>query len=150
MHSPEELHMIIKRSALKRIHERTIRGYLDHHQIPFIEAVAVEADWPIYEQTWDSIERMMTGRPQRIEELVAYVERINEGVKRYSTRDSGFKVIDLIDIVNESPETSLARLRAEWQSEVLRHAREMCEGLTGNQIRNALDELLNSGGEKDA
>lgn len=33
------------------------------------DCVVVEKDWPIYEQTWDAVQRLAEGRPQRVEEL---------------------------------------------------------------------------------
>ena len=53
--------------------------------------VVVEDDWPEYELVWDMIQARIEGRPNRITELEAEVERLREEVERHE-RVTGFTV----------------------------------------------------------
>lgn len=55
----EERYIVIKRKHLYSGNEATLRDFLRKWQIPTVECVVVESDWPEYEPTWGAIEKRM-------------------------------------------------------------------------------------------
>jgi len=80
------------------------------------------------------------------EALAAHVERLEavfrRGFESGDEHDLDAWEVEAKIVLAEPPTTSLARLKAEWQADQAEQIREMCEGLTGSQIRSALDGLL--------
>lgn len=52
----ENRYIVIKRKHLDRIKENAIRQFLHENNIPSIESVVVESDWPEFEKVWNMIE----------------------------------------------------------------------------------------------
>lgn len=65
----EERYIVVKLARIDAETEGALREHLDSWQIPTEECVVVEHDWPIYEQTWDAVQRLAEGRPQEEDEL---------------------------------------------------------------------------------
>ncbi|MDX5979592.1 hypothetical protein [Vreelandella alkaliphila] len=60
----EERYIVVKISDFHPEQEQTIRDRLNIFGVPTRECVVVEHDWPIYEQVWDMVQRMVEGREQ--------------------------------------------------------------------------------------
>ena len=107
----------------------------------------------------DSLQRLANNRAEQRDALAAHVvaaqhladeDRVDEALftAHYEKPDPdtlGWKSRlgrDLHQVLKGASTTSLARLKAEWQADRAEQIREMCEGLTGSQIRSALDGLL--------
>lgn len=58
----EERYIVIKLSDLAKLspdyEEYLFRKYLEYNNIPTRQCVVVEADWPIYEETWALVEKL--------------------------------------------------------------------------------------------
>lgn len=54
----EERYIVVKLSDLTDEEYEDIEGYLERNIIERRECVVVEADWPIYEEVWNMIEKM--------------------------------------------------------------------------------------------
>lgn len=78
----EERYVVVKLKDIDDETQQELRDWLKSWQVPTCECVVVESDWPIYEQTWDAVQRLAEGRPQRAEELEAerdaLAKRIND------------------------------------------------------------------------
>lgn len=76
----EERYIVVKLSDLhgNRYTHQTLLHRVRDGSIPTRECVVVEAHWPIYEQTWDAVQRLAEGRPQRIAELEAELDQLRE------------------------------------------------------------------------
>lgn len=59
----ENRFIVIKRKHLSAVQEKEISFYLFAESIPITESVVVESDWPIYEETWENVQRIAEGRP---------------------------------------------------------------------------------------
>ncbi|WP_444994234.1 hypothetical protein [Aliikangiella sp. IMCC44359] len=55
----ENRYIVIKRKHLDRTKENAIRNFLHENQIPSIDSVVVESDWPEFEKVWNMIEKRM-------------------------------------------------------------------------------------------
>lgn len=54
----EERYIVVKLSDLTDEEYEDIEGYLERNIIERRECIVVEADWPIYEEVWNMIEKM--------------------------------------------------------------------------------------------
>ncbi|MCG7598371.1 hypothetical protein MHM84_01065 [Halomonas sp. McH1-25] len=70
----EERYIVVKISDIPPGETPWLRRKLQAAQIPTRECVVVEADWPIYEKTWDAVQRMAERKPQLAEELYALLD----------------------------------------------------------------------------
>lgn len=57
----EERYIVVKRKHLQEGDEEALREFLQGWQIPTVECVVVESDWPEYETVWQMIETRVTG-----------------------------------------------------------------------------------------
>jgi hypothetical protein len=72
----EDRYLVIKLKGLTDAQMVNIGATLKDCEVETVECVVVEHDWPIYEQTWDAVQRLAEGRPQRVDELEAEIERL--------------------------------------------------------------------------
>lgn len=57
----EERYIVIKRKHLDDIQDHHIKYWLRENNIPTVECVVVEADWPNYEHVWSTVEAVADG-----------------------------------------------------------------------------------------
>ena len=60
-----------------------IRNLKDSARDALVECVVVESDWPIYEETWENVQRVVEGQVSIKTELAALKEE-NEGWRKIS------------------------------------------------------------------
>jgi len=58
----EERYLVIPIKHLSTSHELSIRRELEEQKIKLVECVVVEADWPNYEHTWNTIKQVTEGK----------------------------------------------------------------------------------------
>lgn len=81
----EERYVVVKLKDLDPVKRAGLAQYLDRERIPTREAVVVEPDWgPIYEQTWEAIERHAQGLDTPVDVMLkalhqAQVDALNSG-----------------------------------------------------------------------
>ena len=74
----EERYIVVKLSDVRNDGDKeAIRSGLQSMNIPTRECVVVEPDWPIYDRTWGMIERLVTNRPQVVDELDAAIDAMH-------------------------------------------------------------------------
>lgn len=69
----EERYIVVKIKDMSLIQRNALFDARMAHSIPTRECVVVERDWPIYEETWENVQRLVEGRPSIQEELGAKV-----------------------------------------------------------------------------
>lgn len=79
----EERYIVIKRKHLSPDEEILLRQLLLVQSTPTIECVVVEHDWPIYEETWDNVQRLAEGHQSIKEELSS----LSQAVASTRTKD---------------------------------------------------------------
>lgn len=117
-------YMVVKLKHLSESQEHALDTILSEHQIDThtVECVVVEADWPIYEETWENVRRLAEGRASIRDELArAEVERDALAAHVEQIRRSAYYASEpnVKAVLEASPGTSLARLKAQWQAEAL-------------------------------
>lgn len=122
----EERYIVIKLKDLDEGQVDDLRGNLVG--IRTRECVVVEAGWPIYEETWENVQRLAEGRPSIGEErdaLEAHVEAASPHITAYCNfeTDAHEFAVAMAEWKKTKPTTSLARLKAQWQREALERLR---------------------------
>jgi hypothetical protein len=140
-----ERYIVIKKSDLWRgdthyqSDEAVLREFLAQEDIPTRESVVVEADWPIYEEVWDMVQRQAEGRPQRVVELEAELEASHQrGLSLAADRDDLIK--ELIHCQNVLHQLAHA---GEFTPEYADDARKVLQRVTGGQPPLFDDKGLN-------
>ncbi|RSC25271.1 hypothetical protein EGT09_02165 [Pseudomonas putida] len=82
----EERYIVFKVKGLSEHKLGWVRDVIRLNDIPTVDAVVVEADWPEYEPTWAAIERRVTGAQWNGEGLPPVGQKIEMKNKR-STED---------------------------------------------------------------
>ena len=119
-----------------------------------VEAIKAEAkDWKACAQNWEANAKQWdddwhTVKKER-DALAAHVERWSEWLARDPEDDEGSWMDDGWEIHASSPEASLARLKAQWQAEVLdslesriKPLRQTDNGAQGKGYNLALEDCL--------
>ena len=141
-------YLVIKVKGCHPLWVEQVRSDLSARGADLVECVVVESDWPIYQETWDNVQRMAEGRrsigeelakaeqaanhwtqvaikhKERAEALTAHVERI---IREWNSGDDQFSdewINRTDDIVEDAPETSLARRDLLKQAEGVEKAAE--------------------------
>lgn len=57
-----------------------VADYRQGWEKDYLECVAVESDWPIYEQVWEMVQRMAEGETQRIDLLEAKIQELQRSL----------------------------------------------------------------------
>lgn len=65
----EERYIVVKIKDLQEGQADGLRALLAMNDVPTRECVVVEADWPIYEDVWAMVQRLVEGRPQKTDDL---------------------------------------------------------------------------------
>lgn len=80
----EHRYYVVKRKHLTPSRDMIIRDLLHKFALPSVEYVVVESDWPNYEHTWKTIERVSEGNYSdpyaEIEQLRARVTELEDFV----------------------------------------------------------------------
>ncbi|MBZ5486951.1 hypothetical protein HW452_05365 [Halomonas aquamarina] len=67
----ENRYLVLKYSDLRPEELEALRAFIETNDLRSRKAVVIEHDWPIYEQTWDAVQRLAEGRVQELDELRA-------------------------------------------------------------------------------
>lgn len=80
----EERYIVVKLIDLLESgkQERDLRCFLGGKAIPTRACVVVEPDWPIYEETWENVQRLAEGRPSIRDEWDALARQCDALEKR--------------------------------------------------------------------
>ncbi|MCE8025831.1 hypothetical protein [Billgrantia aerodenitrificans] len=80
----EHRYWVVKRKHLTPELDEELRLWLEQIGHPPMECVCVESGWPIYEETWENVQRMAGGRPSIGQERDALETRLRhrEGLVR--------------------------------------------------------------------
>lgn len=70
----EGRYIVLKAARMDNDELSALENFIDSYQLPTEQCVVVEHDWPIYEETWDNVQRLAEGRPSVREELQAQLE----------------------------------------------------------------------------
>ncbi|GAB2798855.1 hypothetical protein GCM10027040_27190 [Halomonas shantousis] len=71
----EHRYWAVKRKHLTPDQDERVRQFLSQLRdegVPDVECVAVESDWPIYEETWENVQRLAEGKPSIRDERDEY------------------------------------------------------------------------------
>lgn len=81
----EERYIVVKLKNIGNAElERKFRHMISHElQVPTVECLVVESDWPIYEEAWDMVQRLAEGREQKIDQLQRQNDELNLIKSRY-------------------------------------------------------------------
>jgi hypothetical protein len=72
---------VIKCSDLSPDELDLLREFIEENEIRTREAVVIEFHWPIYEETWENVQRLAEGRPsigQERDGLASHLERLKK------------------------------------------------------------------------
>lgn len=89
----EDRYIVVKKAKLTKQEIFQLESFIEHVLRSDVEdAVVVEKGWPIYEETWDNVERVATGMPSHAqvnerlrEENNALIMRLDEAQKTIKT-----------------------------------------------------------------
>lgn len=70
----ENRYIVLKISRLHVEELLSLKDFIDSYQLTTEDCAVVEHDWPIYDETWENIQRLAEGRPSVREELQAQLE----------------------------------------------------------------------------
>lgn len=68
-YEPEDLYVVVKWSNLTNFVKRQVVEFLEKAGIRAVDCVVVEGSWPIYDETWENVQRMYTKKPSIKTEL---------------------------------------------------------------------------------
>lgn len=98
-------YIVIKTKDLGEYDYNTLQDWLEENEIRARECVVVESDWPIYEETWENVQRMAEGRQSIRQERDAVASTASQppgsGSNRRSVRQSSVRDADTETLVNE-------------------------------------------------
>lgn len=125
----EERYVAVKLKKLTHMQERHLFACIKGMDIPTIDCLVIEADWPEYESAWQSIERRMTGQPAvtTVEELEAVRHWRGKHTQAIREREALQVLLTAADEKNDT--LSVAYLRAGEREHELRLRAHRLEGL---------------------
>lgn len=93
----------------------------------------VEAERDVARRDYDVMYRFYLGEEERADALAAHVERMTELLERGMLPSGCIEVFeyDVERAIKDTPETSLARLKPQWQAEALEDFASRIEHLDG-------------------
>ena len=104
----EERYIVIKRKHLDLSTEGRLRGVLYDLDISTVECVVVEEDWhPIYQETWENVQRFAEDKPSIGEERDSLQSKLSEATTRIERMENlFFLAMDFIDKHPADPDIS--------------------------------------------
>lgn len=139
----EERYIVVKLKDIDGPAELSLRDYLAHIGIPTHECVVVEPDWPVYEETWENVQRLAEGKPsirQERDALAAHVEELRKAGNRAICYGGNETPDDWYRVIEQAPETSLTKRDAQKQAEAYRGAANMAR-THGPMVAEELDGI---------
>jgi len=73
----EGRYVILKLKHMSGTEKSCLALLLHDYEEYCVDAVVVEADWPIYEGAWDAVQRLSEGKPQLIDEQQKQIDELN-------------------------------------------------------------------------
>lgn len=102
----EERFIVVKRKNLSGYQEDRLRDHFKASQIPTVECVVVESDWPEYETVWKMIEARVTGKT----DAPCYFEPSND--ERAQWPDATSQYVQALEEHRDQVEAALAQAKA--------------------------------------
>lgn len=100
----EERYIVIKRKHLDEIAEHHIRYWLAENNIPTVECVVVESDWPNYDATWEAVQQVAEGTYDSDE-----ITRLQSEVERLENELEGYRALKRLHRLDNYPNEITAR-----------------------------------------
>lgn len=141
-------YIVIKRKEIQEEDEESLREFLESWQIPTVQCLVIEPDWPIYDQAWDMVQRLAERRPQEVERVRAENKRLISANWELATTNDQLRenVAKLEHIVEcsgaHSCKMEVARNKASGQRDALKGRIAEYRKLVDMEGGDAIERLI--------